>query len=279
MVISNKKLKRLNVAFNIVLVLAFLAAVVIPVRFEKATFLCSVTFRAVSALYFLFYVWFIMQNNKTVLKIVISVLTSSLFVSCFFKTAKTVNVIDNLALVMLFVLLVLSIMKKRCIYFSSIVFTYFLIQASTYAEKIILFENKTVYIIAIIDAVLCTVLAVFIHKKKYADYTVKSTAVKLIILCVIFAVTNYTSFVIYKNMNYALNTSKPSTEQMIVEDKEVRYSKNLTDECYYLIVYYNDKTISLQVGKDDYEHYSPGDKYPLNVYTGILKQKYYLCVE
>ena len=276
MMISDNKLKRLLMAFNIVLVLAFLVAVVIPVHFEKATFLCSVTFRAVSVLYFLFYVWFIMQNNKTVLKIVVSVLTSLLFISCFFKTAKTVNVIDNLALVMLFTLLVLSVLKKRCIFFSSIVFTYFLIQAGIYAEKIILFENKTVYIIALLDAVLCTALAVFIHKKKFVNYTVNSTAVKLTILCIIFAVTNYTSFVIYKNMNYALNKNKPSTEQTIVEDKEVRYSKTLTDECYYLIVYYKDKTISLQVGKDDYEHYSPGDKYPLNIYTGILKQKYYL---
>ena len=277
MIISDNKLKRLLVAFNIFLVLAFLVAVFLPVYFEGAAFLCSVIFRAVSALYFLFYIWFIMQNKKISLKIVISVLTSVLFISCFFKTAKTVNIIDNLALVMLFTLLVLSVLKKRCTYSSSIVFAFFLIQASMYAEKIILFENKTVYIIALLDAVLCTALAVFIHKKKIVNYTVKSTAVKAILLCIIFAVTNYTSFVLYKNMNHALNTNKPSTEQTIVEDKEVRYSKNLTDECYYLIVYYNDKTISLQVGKDDYEHYSPGDKYPLNVYTGILKQKYYMC--
>lgn len=276
MISSDNKLKRVLAAFNIVLLFSFLACVFLPVYFKNATFLCSVTFRAVSALYFLFYVWFVMQNNKTVLRIVISFFTLVLFVSCFFKTARIVNVIDNLALVMLFALLVLSVLKKRCIYASSIVFTYFLIQAGTYAEKIILFENKTVYIIAFIDAVLCTGLAMFIHKKRKVNYTVKSTAVKAILLCIIFAVTNYTSFVIYKNMNYALNTNKPSTEQTIVEDKEVRYSKTLTDECYYLIVYYNDKSISLKVGKDEYTHYYPGDKYPLNVYTGILKQKYYL---
>ena len=115
------------------------------------------------------------------------------------------------------------------------------------------------------------------YKKRYVKYTVKSTSVKTIIVCFIFAITSFASFVLYKNFNYIFDTKQPLAEETTVEDKEVRYSTDLTKTDYYLIVYYKDNTVSIQVTEDDYNHYVPGDMYTLNVYSGILKQKYYIC--
>lgn len=276
MMISDNKTKKILMLLNIVVSLMFLASVFLPFYNGKTEFLSSVSFRAVAILYFVFYIWFVVKNNKILLKIIMSIFSLILIISCFSKSVKVTNIIDNLVLILLFVILVLSVLKKRSVFASAIVFTYFLIQASIYAENTVLFENKTVYFIAIADAVLCTVLSVVIYKKKLAEYAIKSTLVKLIILCLIFMLTSYTSFILYKNFNYTLDRNQPIPEEMIVENKEVRYSADLTKKEYYLTVYHKDKTISIKVSEDDYNHYLPGDIYSLNIYDGVLKQKYYI---
>ncbi len=276
MKLSDNQTKKILMLFNIVLALIFLTSIFLPFYLNKTEFLSSVIFRSVAVLYFLFYIWFAVKNKKITLKIITSTSSVILFVSCFFKSVKIVNTIDNFVLILLFTILVLSVLKKRSVFASAIVFTYFLIQASIYAENIVLFENKILYFIAFADAILCTVLSVVIYKKKLAEYSIKSTFVKLMILCLIFLLTSYTSFVLYKNFNYTFDRNQPTSEEMTVEDKKVGYSNSLTQKEYYLTVYHKDKTISLRVSQDDYNHYVPGDIYTVNIFKGIFAQKYYI---
>ena len=274
--ISDNKTKKILTMFNIVLALTFIASIFLPFYFDKTEFIVSVTFRTISELYFLFYIWVAVKNNKITQKTIMSISSLMLFVSYFFKSEKIANTITGFVLIILFVILVLSALKKRSVFASGIVFLYFLIQSSIYAENIILFEEKTLYFIAFIDAVLCTFLAIVMHKKKLVKLSIKSTPIKFVILCLIFVLTNYTSLVLYKNFNYSLDKNQPFSEKMIVENKEVRYSTDLTQKNYYLTVYYKDETISIKVSEDDYNHYSPADIYSVNIYKGIFAQKYYI---
>ena len=93
---------------------------------------------------------------------------------------------------------------------------------------------------------------------------------------IIFVLAAMFCLLIVKNINWALDFSKPTEYSTRIMEKDCSTGKN---EEYLFTVYIDGKLVEFEVGVDDYDKYAEGAKITVNVHKGALGMTYYTLKE